>query len=132
MPIARAAYFEELSFDGKPHMHVANILRGSVQIASASICASDLGLNPATFPPYLAGTVAGLDGALNAILGTLAVQNTISVGSRWDVMKNVDLKLQYDHIDLGAGSAGTLFNVQPDFQRGGAVNLVSIAVDFVW
>src|ERR1700730_1986789 len=28
------AYFEELSFDGKPHMHVANILRGSVQICA--------------------------------------------------------------------------------------------------
>jgi hypothetical protein len=93
---------------------------------------SDPGLNAAAFPTYLASTVAGLDAALNTILGTLGVQNTTSVGSRWDVVKNVDLKLQYDHINLGAGSAGTLINVQPDFQRGGSLNLISIAVDFVW
>jgi hypothetical protein len=83
-------------------------------------------------PPYLAGPATGLNAALNATLAKQAVQNTISVGSRWDVMKNIDLKMQYDHIDLGAGSAGTLVNVQPGFQGGGTVNLFSIAIDFVW
>jgi predicted porin len=92
----------------------------------------DPGLNVSTLPPYLQGPATGLNAALNAILGTAAVQNTISVGSRWDVMKNIDLKIQYDYIDLGMGSAGTLINVQPGFQRGGAVNLFSIAIDFVW
>ena len=47
-------------------------------------------------------------------------------------MRNIDLKLQYDRINLGAGSAGTLINVQPGFQRGGTVNLLTIAIDFVW
>jgi hypothetical protein len=47
-------------------------------------------------------------------------------------VKNVDLKLQYDHTDLGAGSPGTLLNIQPGFRPGGTVNLVSIAVDFLW
>jgi len=93
---------------------------------------SDPGLNVSALPPYLAGPAMGLNAALNAILGTLAVQNTISLGSRWDIVKNVDLKLQYDHTKLGAGSAGTLINTQPDFQRGGSVNLLSIAIDFVW
>jgi hypothetical protein len=92
----------------------------------------DPGLTVSALPPYLAGPATTLNAALNSILGTAAVQNTISLGTRWDVMKNIDLKLQYDHIDLGKGSAGSLINVQPDFQRGGAVNLFSISIDFVW
>jgi hypothetical protein len=100
--------------------------------ATADTNTSDPGLNVSALPPYLAGSASGLNAALNAVLATNAVQNTISVGSRWDVMKNIDLKLQYDHIDLGAGSAGTLVNVQPGFQPGGIVNLFSIAIDFVW
>jgi hypothetical protein len=93
---------------------------------------SDPGLSLSGLPPNVAGTAAGLNAALNSFLGTLAAQKTFSLGSRWDVMKNVDLKLQYDHINLGAASAGTLINVQPDFQRGGTVNVASIAIDFVW
>jgi hypothetical protein len=92
----------------------------------------DPGLSLSGLPPSVAGTAAGLNAALNSLLESVAVQKTISLGSRWDVMKNVDVKVQYDHINLGAGSAGTLINVQPDFQRGGIVNVASIAVDFVW
>jgi hypothetical protein len=93
---------------------------------------SDPGLDVSTLPPFLQGPAAGLNAGLNAILATAADQKTISLGARWDVMKNIDLKLQYDHVDLGAGSAGTLINIQPNFQRGGEVNLFSIAIDFVW
>jgi hypothetical protein len=100
--------------------------------AKANSNTSDPGLNVSALPPYLTGPATGLNAALNAILATAAVQNTISVGSRWDVMKNIDLKMQYDHIDLGSGSAGALINVQPGFQRGGAVNLFTITIDFLW
>jgi hypothetical protein len=93
---------------------------------------SDPGLNVSALPPYLAGPAIGLNAGLNAILGSIPVQKTISVGTRWDLVKNVDLKLQYDHTDLGAGSTGTLVNVQPGFLPGGTVNLASIAVDFLW
>ena len=92
---------------------------------------SNPGLDLSLLPPYLAPTAAGLNLGLNAVFVSLPLQRTISVGARWDAFKNASLKLQYDHIDLGAGSAGTLVNVQPDFQRGGNVNVVSIAVDFV-
>jgi len=93
---------------------------------------SDPGLDVSGLPPYLTATATGLNAALNAILAANGAQNTISVGSRWDVMKSVDLKLQYDHIDLGRGSDGLLINVQPGFRSGGAVDLLSISVDFVW
>jgi hypothetical protein len=100
--------------------------------AKADSNTSDPGLTVSAFPPDLAVTATALNGGLNSLLGTIAVQRTMSVGTRWDFMRNVDLKLQYDHISLGAGSAGTLINVQPDFRPGGTVNLFSVAVDFVW
>ena len=100
--------------------------------AKADSNTSDPGVNVSALPPYLVGPATGLNAALNTILATAAVQNTISVGSRWDVVKNIDVKMQYDHIDLGLGSAGALINVQPGFQRGGALNVVSLAIDFVW
>ena len=93
---------------------------------------SDPGLNASGLPPSLAGQAAGLNGALNAILGSIADQRTISAGARWDFVKNVDLKIQCDHTRLGAGSPGTLVNLQPGFQSGSTVNLISVAIDFVW
>ena len=99
--------------------------------ATSDSAQSDPGLDLALLPPFLAPTAAGLNYALNGILGSLPLQRTVAVGMRWDVFKSASLKLQYDHINLGAGSAGTLINVQPDFQRGGSLDLVSIAVDFV-
>jgi hypothetical protein len=94
---------------------------------------SDPGLTLAGLPPPLAGLAAGLNAGLNASLGSLVpVQKTISVGARWDVAKNAALKLQYDQIHLGAGSPGTLINVQPGFQPGGRVNVFSATIDFVF
>ena len=93
---------------------------------------SDPGLTLSALPPFLAGPAAGLNAGLNAILASIPVQNTISVGGRWDFMKNAALKLQFDHTRLGAGSAGTLINIQPGFQPGGKVNVFSATVDFVF
>jgi hypothetical protein len=92
---------------------------------------SDPGLTVSALPAYLAGPATALNAGLNAVLGSIATQKTISVGMRWDFMKNLDLKLQADHTRLGAGSAGTLINLQPDFQPGGTVNLFSVTIDFV-
>lgn len=93
---------------------------------------TDPGLNVSALPPALAAPATGLNAALNSLLGSIAVQQTISVGTRWDFAKNVCFKLQYDRLYLGAGSPGTLTNLQPGFRLGGRVDLVSAAVDFVW
>ncbi len=85
---------------------------------------SDPGLNVAP--------AASLNAGLNALLGSIPVQKTISVGTRWDFMKNTDLKLQFDHIRLGAGMPGTLTELQPGFQLGGTVNVFSTTLDFVF
>jgi hypothetical protein len=89
-------------------------------------------LTISALPPYLAGPAASLNAALNTALGSKPVQRTISVGARWDFMKNVDFKVQVDHMRLGAGSPGTLGNLQPNFQTGGTVNLISATIDFVF
>ncbi len=75
---------------------------------------------------------AGLNAALNSILSTKPVQNTVSVGGRWDFMKNTAFKLQYDHTRIGTGSTGILNNIQPGFQPGGKVNVFSATIDFVF
>jgi hypothetical protein len=92
---------------------------------------SDPGLSVSKVPPFLIGPAIGLNAGLNAILGSIAVQTTASAGVRWDFMRNMDLKLQFDHTRLGAGSPGTEINLQPGFQPGGTVNLFSAAIDFV-
>jgi len=92
---------------------------------------SDPGLTVSALPPSLAGAATELNAVLNAQLGVHPMQKTISLGLRWDFMKNLDLKLQYDRSRLGPGSPGMLKNMQPDFRPGGGVNVVSIAIDFV-
>lgn len=92
----------------------------------------DPGLTLSALPPSLVGPAADLNTGLNAILGASPIQKTISVGARLDFAKNTSLKLQFDHIRLGAGSPGTLINVQPGFQPGGKVNVFSATIDFVF
>ena len=58
-------------------------------------------------------------------------QKTTSVGVRWDAMKNTDVKLQLDRVSLGNGNTGYFTNVQPAL-AGSTVNVVSVAVDFVF
>jgi hypothetical protein len=93
---------------------------------------SDPGLTIAALPSFLAGPATGLNAALNSILSTTPVKNTLSIGELWDIMKNMDLKLQLDYTDIGAGSTGVLINTQPGFQRGGTFTLFSATVDFVF
>jgi hypothetical protein len=93
---------------------------------------STAGLSLQALPPSAVGPAAGLNAGLNGILGSIPVQKTVSIGARWDFAKNIDLKLQFDHTMLGAGSPGLLINVQPGFQPGGSVNLFSATVDFVF
>jgi len=93
---------------------------------------SDPGLNLSSVPAVLVGRAIGLNAELNSILSTNPVQSTGSIGARWDFVKNFDLKLQLDHTRLGAGSSGTLINIQPGFRLGGTLDLFSAAVDFVW
>jgi len=99
---------------------------------NANSNSSDPGLSTTGLPPPLAAEVGALDQGLNELLGSIAVQKSVSIGVRWDVMKNIALKAEYEAIQLGAGSPGNLINTQPDFSGGGRVNVFSVLVDFVF
>ena len=89
---------------------------------------STTGLDP-TSAAGAAGLTAGINATLYQFTGT---QNSVSAGLRWDVMKNVALKAQIDRLHVGERSNGRLANVQPNFQAGGHINVVSLAADFVF
>lgn len=90
------------------------------------------GLSLSGLSPEQAALAAGLNAKLNALVSLVPVQKTITVGVRWDVMKNAAAKLQYDRIRHGAGSPGTAVNIQPGFVPGGTVNVVSAVLDFAF
>lgn len=93
---------------------------------------SEPGLDLSTLPPFAVESATMLNTALNSQLASLTIQNSTTIGVRWDFMRNFALKAQYDHIRLGDGSPGTQINVQPGFRPGGTLSLVSLSVDFVW
>lgn len=93
---------------------------------------TDPGLDLTTLPPPQIATAAGLNAALNSLLSSKFVQNTVSIGGRWDLTRRTAFKLQFDHTNIGAGSNGVLTNTQPGFQTGGEVNIVSATIDFVF
>jgi hypothetical protein len=68
-------------------------------------------------------------------LQTLAnrLQQTNSLGVRWDFKKNYDFKFQYDHVTLGDNSNGYLLNVPPTTNLyGSSFSLISAVIDFVF
>lgn len=98
------------------------------------------------FTPYvtLGGTKAHVkpetpDGGLNDGINTTLysatpTQKTASVGLRWDFMKNMALKAQYDMIQTGDQSSGRLRVAQPNstFTKGSNVDVITVAFDFVF
>ena len=93
---------------------------------------SDPGLPVQFLPPQVQPVAVQLNAALNQQLALGPMQDTISLGVRWDFARNAALKLQYDRVDLGAGSVGTFGRVQPGFEPGSRVGVFSAAVDFVF
>ncbi len=60
-------------------------------------------------------------------------ESTVSLGTRWDFMKNTDFKVQYDQVRLSADSNGDLANVPAGVKLYGArFHVVSFVVDFVF
>ena len=59
-------------------------------------------------------------------------QKDYSVGVRWDLRKNLDLKVQYDRVVLPNNSQGYFVNPQQGFVLGSRANVVSAVLDFVF
>jgi hypothetical protein len=81
----------------------------------------------------LAAGAAALTAGINTTLDQFnATQHSTSVGARWDFMKNVALKGQYDRVNPAANSNGRFINQQPGYQQGQSANVYSVALDFVF
>lgn len=93
---------------------------------------SDPGLAVSTLPAAVAEPATRLNAALNSFLAAKVVQDTISVGGRWDFAKDAAFKLQFDRARIGDGSNGALSNPQPGFATGGKYDLFSATLDFVF
>ncbi len=93
---------------------------------------SNPGLPTQGLPPPLAGLAGQLNAALNNELGLIPQQHTVSLGLRWDALRNAAFKLQYDRVAVAASSYGTFGNIQPGFHRGETVDVFSAVVDFVF
>ncbi len=98
--------------------YISGYVTGGVRYAKATFFATyaqSHGLNrPTAIPNYNNG------------------QRDVSIGARWDVVKNIDLKLQFDHVWVPSNSTGTFLNQQPGYQLGSGSNVFSAALDFVF
>ena len=84
-------------------------------------------------PPPLAAYGATLNGIVAGINSGNTSQQTLAGGLRWDFMKSLDLKVQYEYVRLDAASVFGLFvNEQPGFRRGSTASVFSAAVDFAF
>ena len=78
------------------------------------------------FTPYLG--YSQIEQKTSTILGDTE-QKTVFAGLRWEFLKNVDFKLQYDRVRPGAGSTGFFLNGTPSANN---TSVLSVAVDFVF
>ena len=85
-------------------------------------------LSAASGPPFVVGPLNDL---LVAVVRPIR-QSTVTVGTRWDFAENAAFKVQLDHIMTEENSSTNFINVQPNFDYGDSVNVLSLSVDFVF
>lgn len=86
-------------------------------------------LNTSSLPPGQAGAI----NALNATYQMRHNRTTWSLGTRWDVIDNVALKMQFDRTDKEKGGTGLFVNSTPEFNNNDRkINVYSATLDFVF
>ena len=86
----------------------------------------------AGLPLPLAAYGSTVNGFLAGLNATDSSQRTLTAGLRWDFMKNLDCKIQYDYVRLDAGSTGMFVNDQPGFRPGTTASVFTAGIDFVF
>lgn len=102
---------------------------GRMEVLSSTSAA---GLSLSGLPPELAQRASRLNTGLNRFLRAIPIQQTLSIGGRWEMAAGVAVKLQVDFVDVLEDSPGTFINRQPGFERGGSARVVSLATTFVF
>ncbi len=78
-----------------------------------------------------ASPFASLNNAVAYVTNFHQQGNTLTLGARWDFMRDVDLKAQVDFIGGGDGTSNLLYrNIQPGWD--GKTTVMSLALDFVF
>jgi hypothetical protein len=98
----------------------------------ANMETSVAGLDLRGMPAQQAAIGAALNAGLNQALAAIPRQHSVSAGVRWDLHPGYALKLQYDRVTPHIGSSGTFINLQPGFQSGQPVGVLSGVLDFVF
>jgi hypothetical protein len=70
-------------------------------------------------------------GSPSPAIKTSRQQRTSALGVRWDVYKNIDVKAQLDHIQMGPKGTAFFTNVKPGL-AGSSGNVASVVVDFIY
>ncbi|QJE01621.1 hypothetical protein HH212_17630 [Massilia forsythiae] len=99
---------------------------------AANMPTQTAGLPLEGLPPEAAAVAGVINDQLNFQLSQIGVQDSASIGVRWDFAPNLAFKAQVDRVTPRGGSIGTLVNVQPGFRSGRPFGVVSLGVDFVF
>jgi hypothetical protein len=66
-------------------------------------------------------------------LRKLGDERTVSAGARWDFVKNLDFKVQLQHVIIGSlDDPASFSNLQPGARVGDKANVLSLTLDFVF
>lgn len=100
-----------------------------VKLASDSLSAYvTAGMRVNAFTPYVLYARVKPTGVL---VPAKTDQSTAGVGLRWDAIKNIAFKAQFEHVKVGAGSFGTFTNVKPGMMNSSS-NVATLTADFVF
>jgi hypothetical protein len=129
-----AVYSAAASLDLERWFLQAEVARATVDGLTPGYVAgyATAGVHVGKFTPYVTYAVErSLDHAIVAPNLNIG-QRSASAGVRWDFAKDLDLKVQYDHVWTPAGSTGLFMNEQPDFRLGSGAQVVTATLDFVF
>jgi hypothetical protein len=90
------------------------------------------GLDLSALPASQAAVAGRLNAAFLSGLAAIPIQDSISVGVRWEVNRRAAFIAQFDHSNILDGSSSTLTNLQPGFRYGSSLNLLSASLSFVF
>jgi len=85
------------------------------------------------FTPYAIYSTTEAPSMGTSGLRKLGDERTVSAGVRWDFVKNLDVKLQLQHVTIASlDDPASFTNLQPGARVGDKANVFSLALDFVF
>lgn len=123
-----------------PYVGFSKLTVNSANVTATTVVAPVLSGPGAAYNATLAGYAAAANSGIKGVLDVQKLaQRTITVGSRWDVMANMALKVQWDQVHKPADSWGLFFTKDPSTAQAQSflnnrrkVNVLSVSMDVVF